>query len=386
MSRPTVKGPTLKGWCPGAYRPMQSGDGLIMRVRPRLGQLSAKQTIGLCDISLSLGNGTIDLTNRANLQLRGIKENDHQAVLDALLDLDLLDETPELEARRNMICAPLRNPKGLTEKLAQELTDRLGELPELPAKFGFAIDADGSPQLRKAPADIRIENGASGLIVRADGAPLGQPVTPDTAIDVLLSIARWFAETRSLNIRRMAPHLATYPLPQSFARETTLPCAADLAPNTYPQGQVFGLYFGSIPAHELKNLIEQNAGAMLTITPWRMILLSGEIDASATSFITKADNPDMDIDACAGSPACAASYVETRALARHLTPYLKGKSLHISGCAKGCARPRAADVVLVGQEDGFDLVLNGCSWDEPVLRGLDPDSVISAVTNALGQS
>ena len=385
MTGSTIKGPTIKGWCPGAYNPMQSGDGLIMRVRPRLGQLSSKQTMGLCEISKTFGNGTIDLTNRANLQLRGIKGADHQAVLEALLDLNLLDETPKLESRRNIICAPLRTPNGLTTQLAQELMDRLDELPDLPAKFGFAIDADGPTQLSKAPADIRIEVGSSGLIVRPDGTPLGHPATPDTAIDVLLNIARWFAETRQPNIRRMAPHLVAVSLPQCFARETTLTCAPLLAPATYPQGQVFGAPFGSIPANELLVLMARNPTATLTVTPWRMFMLEGEINTTSTFFITTPNNPALQIDACPGAPACAASNVETRVIAKTLAPHLNGKSLHISGCAKGCARPRPTDVVLVGQSDGFDLVLNGCSWDEPVLRGIKPDSVIDAINNALGQ-
>ena len=29
-----------KGWCPGALRPMQSGDGLLLRVRPKAGSFS----------------------------------------------------------------------------------------------------------------------------------------------------------------------------------------------------------------------------------------------------------------------------------------------------------------------------------------------------------
>jgi precorrin-3B synthase len=377
--------PTIKGWCPGAYRPMQSGDGLIIRVRPRLGQLSPTQIVGLCEISHGFGNGVIDLTNRANLQLRGIKTSDHQAVLDALLDLKLLDETPELEARRNIICAPLRSSDSLTQKLAQELTERLNELPTLPAKFGFAVDADGAPQLSTAPADIRIENGLSGLIVRADGSPLGAPATADNAIDVLLDIADWFAETRSPQIRRMAPHILANPLPQKFATDAPLPCRSDLSPSSHAQGQVFGAPFGALPAKDLQTLIKRNPESTFTVTPWRMFLLSGKVDPTGTSFVTTADNPALKIDACPGTPACASSHIETRALARRIAPHLNGRSLHVSGCPKGCARPRAADVVLVGQADGFDLVLNGCSWDEPVLRGLKPDSVISAITNALGQ-
>ena len=29
--------PEVKGWCPGAHRPMMSGDGLVVRVRPLMG-------------------------------------------------------------------------------------------------------------------------------------------------------------------------------------------------------------------------------------------------------------------------------------------------------------------------------------------------------------
>ena len=38
---PRVTRPDAKGWCPGAWRPMASGDGLLVRVRPRLGRLTA---------------------------------------------------------------------------------------------------------------------------------------------------------------------------------------------------------------------------------------------------------------------------------------------------------------------------------------------------------
>ena len=31
----------VRGWCPNAWRPMAAGDGLLVRVRPRLGRLDA---------------------------------------------------------------------------------------------------------------------------------------------------------------------------------------------------------------------------------------------------------------------------------------------------------------------------------------------------------
>lgn len=62
----------VKGWCPGALRPMPSGDGLIVRIRPFCGALSLEQARGLAALARRLGNGHIDLTRRANLQLRGL--------------------------------------------------------------------------------------------------------------------------------------------------------------------------------------------------------------------------------------------------------------------------------------------------------------------------
>ena len=194
-----------------------------------------------------------------------------------LLALDLLDETPELEARRNIICAPLRSTDGLAARLALELTERLAELPELPSKFGFAIDVDGPPQLGDAPADIRIETGPYGLIVRADGSPRGAAVTAGTAINELINIARWFTQTRDNDIRRMAPHLGSVPLPLRFARETSHKPAPQLVPGQLPQARVFGAPFGSSTYHRITRVIVRkfnfntDAHAFTHVSPERPI-------------------------------------------------------------------------------------------------------------------
>ena len=80
-SKRETKTPEIRGWCPGAHRPMMSGDGLVVRVRPRLARLTTEQVLGLCAAARRHGNGTIDLTNRANLQMRGVDEEDHQPLL-----------------------------------------------------------------------------------------------------------------------------------------------------------------------------------------------------------------------------------------------------------------------------------------------------------------
>ena len=102
----------VKGWCPGALRPMQSGDGLIARVRPWCGAFSLAQASGLAEIAERLGNGHIDLTRRANLQIRGLREEGLPGLHDALDRLGLLDPDPATEAARNIMVGPLAGARG----------------------------------------------------------------------------------------------------------------------------------------------------------------------------------------------------------------------------------------------------------------------------------
>ena len=375
--------PAAKGWCPGAYRPMASGDGLIVRVRPLLARLTAEQALGLCAAALAHGSGLIDLTSRANLQLRGVREDSHQALIDDLWALDLLDAEPALEGRRNILVDPSWQDGDDTQRIATGLLARLADLPPLPAKFGFAIDAGQAPVLGKASADIRVERGVSGgLILRADGSALGCAISAPDTVDAILALARWFAETGGAASGRMARHLAAHPLPDAFR-----PAEAPAMPGTLPRpgdrlpGPVYGAAFGQIDAGALARLITDSGAVALRVTPARSVLLEGATAVSSPAFIAQPDDPLLRVDACPGAPFCTSATVETRTLARHLAPLAKG-SLHVSGCAKGCARARPADVTLTGRDGAFDLVRGGAAWDAATVPGLAP-SLLPAVLGAL---
>ncbi len=109
------------GWCPGALKPMASGDGLILRVKPRGGRLSVDQARGIADVARRLGNGALDLTQRANLQIRGLSEDRLAPALDRLNALGLLDPTPEAEAVRNVVSSPL---EGVTSEAVSSTAQR----------------------------------------------------------------------------------------------------------------------------------------------------------------------------------------------------------------------------------------------------------------------
>jgi precorrin-3B synthase len=370
-----TQAPMVKGWCPGAYQPMMAADGLVMRVRPKLARLTVDQARGLCDIALRYGSGHIDLTNRANLQIRGVTEADHDAVLMGLGGLGLLDEDPAMERRRNILVAPFWAADDMTATLTAQLLVRLGDLPDLPTKVGFAVDCDpAGPLLTHDPADIRLEQGEGGLILRADGGATGRPVTLHTAIPALIEMAIWLADHVTPQARRMAAVVADTPLPEAW---TVKP---PLLPQPHPQlgstfgGPLIGAPFGQIDARALLRALAGADG--LRVTPWRAFVLEGATAPSDPAFMTTADDPLMRVDACPGASLCASASVETRDLARRLAPMVTG-SLHVSGCSKGCARARPADLTLVGRDGTFDLVRGGRAGDTPLKTGLRPDKLLT---------
>ncbi len=53
---------------------MPTGDGLLARIHPPLGILTLAQARAVAEGARRYGNGHLDLTARANLQIRGVSE------------------------------------------------------------------------------------------------------------------------------------------------------------------------------------------------------------------------------------------------------------------------------------------------------------------------
>lgn len=375
---PIVKGPTVNGWCPGAYRPMVSGDGLVVRVRPWLGQLSAAQTLALCDVAAQFGSATLELTSRANVQLRGIAEPDFDAVIAALQAADLLDRDPAMEARRNVLMTPDWRVGDLSHDLGTALLTTLADLPELPAKFGYTVDTAPVPWLRDAPADVRFERDMEdNLILVADGAKAGLHVSKKTAMDALQELTAWFIATGGREAGRMARHLSNTPLPPEWQntprRSTPTPTRCDL-------GTLMGAPFGQIDTRQLVAFLSTSDAQYLRVLPGRKILALGPHHPIPQGFCAP-DDPLLSVHACTGAPGCPQANGATRDLARALASNLPlGETLHVSGCTKGCAHPRAADHTFIAAPDGFDLVSKGAPWDAPMQHGLSAKTILANAT------
>ncbi|OIQ74694.1 ferredoxin-nitrite reductase [mine drainage metagenome] len=367
----------VKGWCPGALRPMMSGDGLVVRVRPHGGRLTQTQAQSIAIAAKIHGSGVIDLSARANVQLRGVRADSHLALLDALADLGLLDPDVETETHRNLIVTPFWQTGDGTEALAAAVEAALADAPALPAKFGFAIDTGPAPILAAVSTDIRLERSVDGtLILRPDGAMFGKPVSAEEAAEAALALANWFLDTGGVTAGRgrMAAHIARgTPLPPGF---TTAPANAMTppGPGIHPGGALVGFAFGQLHADTLMTLAQHGA---LRVTPWRMLLVEGatslpEID----SLITDPADPRLRVTACTGAPGCPQALQPTRPLAHMLAPLVpQGAYLHVSGCAKGCALPGPAAFTLTATVAGFDLIRNGKASDTPTHAGMTPDAI-----------
>jgi precorrin-3B synthase len=334
----------IKGWCPGGVRPMPSGDGLLARVRPWCGAFTLDQARGLADIAATLGNGHIDLTRRANLQIRGLREESLPALHDALDRLGLLED----ETARNVMVDPLAGPEVRALALA------LGRaLPEgRPAKFGCLVDGGGPLSISGERADIALCVTSEGIAVRVDGEWLGV-----TDVDHATSAA--FGGQRSL------------------AKMTVMPAPGRRRLGRLGRFTGLAAPFGRIEAHQLVDLVAScaNAGASeIRLSPWRALYVDAAVVASG--FIVDENDPLLRIEACPGAPACASATVDTRADARRLAAIGFGGTIHVSGCAKGCARSTPADLVLVGKDGRYGMVRNGTARD-PVGRAIAPDVLAS---------
>lgn len=360
----------VRGWCPTAWRPMEAGDGLLLRVRPRLGRVSADQLRVLAEIASTHGNGDIDLTNRAAFQLRGFTEQGLHAALARLIAAGLVDPDPVREAHA-LLVAPDWHTDDDTHRIACVLLDRLDALPPLPGKVGIAIDAGTGRVLADNAADFRIERGeCGGLILRADGRPTGLHLAPGNEVSALIALAHWFVDSGGAAAGRMARHPA--PLPD-WALGNARPALArpTLVPGVHPLGTAIALPFGRIDAAGLAAL---PALAGLRLTPWRIAIL--ENLRPDTPGIPDVDPALLRVDACVGAPACPQATVETRPLATRLAPHVVGR-LHVSGCAKGCARALPADTVVTGRGGLFDLAHHARAGDAPTFAGMTHDQLIA---------
>ena len=368
--------PGIRGWCPTAHRPMMSGDGLLVRIRPRSGRMTVAKARTVADLARRFGNGLIDLTSRAALQIRGVTDEVHPELLRALVAEELVDADPDIEARRNIVVTPFWIAGDLADRLARALAQRLVELPQLPAKSGIVVDTGTAPLLQDVSADFRFErDGEGGLLLRADGAERGRSIDEADAFDALNEMAAWFVQTGGGESGRMRRHVTKVSLPGNWRLAVPADGGDVWSPGCTKEGMIVGVPFGAMSVDALSGLLADADPGCVQVMPRRCLYLETARPVAHPAFIHDPSALLLDVAACPGGPRCTQATVSTRPIARQLAERGLG-TLHVSGCAKGCARSGSADVTLVGRDGRFDLVRGGSVGDTADRTGLSETQVL----------
>jgi len=398
MSARALVMPARRGACPGLSAPMPTGDGLLVRFHP-IGTIALSAFAELCRAARRHGNGVIEITSRGSIQVRGL--SDHSApefaAGIAALGIAAADGVPVLaDALAGIGDGEIIDAAALAGDLRRLLAQRT-MAAQLPPKVSVAIDGGGALGVAAIAADIRLHaqrhDGKAVLHVAVGGdelraAPLGIVALADgieTAAKLLAIIAQRGQERRARDIVasegagvfRAAISDRLISGPELDSRS----CANERIIGTHhlrggSLACAIGLAFGHADATALEHLADaaNDAGASgFRAAPGRALIAVGLPPQSASAFaaaaedlgfVVRADDPRLRIVACAGAPICASAHIAARALAPLIAAQAEC-TVHISGCAKGCAHAAPAALTVVGTPDGCALVADGSAHDAP---------------------
>lgn len=410
-----------RGWCPGTLRPMLTGDGLLVRLHPPGNTLTPDQLAYVAELASRHGNGQIEISGRGNLQLRGIREEAHPALVDDLLATRLVDEAEGDGPNRLVLTSPLAGSAAdelLDAAALARAVEHAGRgVAGLPAKFSIVVDGGGALALDGFAADLRIRATSADMVVFGlpEGFWFGSVALDETATLTARLLDGFTAASRrsSGQVRRMrdlsSDELTTLltssglgPMPAPASRPK--PASAGLVVERDNRIAVLaGLPLGRtnvVALRRLSELVRDADIGEIRVSPWRGFAfcdLSAEAAHSLQEalrnegLIVEADDPRLAVSACAGSPACSRGEAPTLAdaavLADAIAPLLaNGASLHVSGCTKSCAHPGSADLTLVGRDGRYDVIVAGTADDDAIahlsltelVRRLEPGQDIRA--------
>ena len=147
--------------CPGLFYSTSAFDGILSRIRTPGGILTFKQSRAVVDFSKQFGDGYIELTNRANLQIRAIRASIPTEVLTILQELGLAAKTAGVDHLRNIMSSPTAgiDPQQLIDtrplvKALDEYISNCPELAQLSPKFSIGFDGGEAVSVSDRPNDI----------------------------------------------------------------------------------------------------------------------------------------------------------------------------------------------------------------------------------------
>jgi sulfite reductase beta subunit-like hemoprotein len=311
----TLSSPSIpQDRCPGVLRLHEAADGLLARVRLPGGRLRPAQLRAVA-VSAGRGNGIIELTSRASLQIRGLSDGAVSAILE---DAGLLPSVTH-ERVRNILASPLagRHPRSSwdTDATVDQLDAAICADPELAGLSGrFLFGVDDGAGLLGHPVDVLVGPGGSV----SDALAAARAALPGAASATVAT----FAEPR------LTPGRTT----QRDGRTalTFMPPLARLDPATALALAELG--------RELRLSVHRTF-TILDLEPGEITRLERTLDE--LGLVTDASSGWVGLTACAGRGACANAQLDVRAAAtqraRERGPDAAPE--HWSACERNCGWP-----------------------------------------------
>jgi precorrin-3B synthase len=282
--------------CPGVLRPWIADDGALVRLRLIGGQLTAQMLTDLMAISAEWADGTVLLTKRANLQLRGLAASDgcvDAGFVDAVTAAGFLP-SPTHELVRNVMVSPLSGRVGGRADLfpvARQLDEALRDDPTfagLSARFLFVFD-DGRGDLIDRTLDLgAMAVDAEHAQIRIGSQGWGEVVELEAIPEVLLDLARRFVRARGegpdapWHVDELTePLLDTHHARDLRTQVTSLrlPTGA-FTQDDGRTAEVIDVPDG-ILTHDLSTRVLARAERDVVVTPWRSLVLPDLGDSAA---------------------------------------------------------------------------------------------------------
>jgi ferredoxin-nitrite reductase len=398
--------------CPGLFYATPAQDGILSRLRIPGGILNARQCEAIATLADQFGGGYVNVTNRANLQIREVQTIAPET-LAQLQKIGLASPIAEVDAIRNIMSSPtagidrqeLIDMRPFVTRWNQYLIAH-PELSILSAKFSVCFDGGGAVSVRDRPNDITFsaikDKFRLALSVGERGESprdIGVWLKPDECLPTLAALTEVYRD-RSLKLSQarrkprlrevlncelssgVESYLRDVEQRLSFSlRRYEVQQSKPLATNYEHLGvhsqQQQGLFYvglvlplGRLETFQLRGLAAlsaQYACGELRLTPWQNVLIPNVPEQLLTSVQQRIQELGLHwsdtrilggIVACSGITGCASSATNTQqdaiALAHDLEQQItldRPINLHFSGCEKSCAQHTQSDITLLGVDN-----------------------------------
>ena len=349
-----------------------------------------------------VGDGwVVELTNRANIQVRGVRPDRIANEVARLVRCGAVRPDGSGDARLNVMAGPLSGIDATETIDTRPMVDAVTSLlyrcapRRLPAKFGVIIDGGGAVHLRGRRHDLALgavrvgdDPAVKFEVALGDGLPIDRACGPEEVLVVsphqlcatVEVVMRLCAQgERASDVVRRAGHGALIrQLAMELGTAARLVPTASVRSRTGLSGVPVGVgngwaagtpALGRLRADDLMALADVSdelSGGEIRITPWRSVLLPTSHPEAARrlhelGMCTDLLDPVQSVVACAGSTGCASGTADTQAhgrtlidMMRRLPAAQRPASVHLSGCAKGCAGTAASAITFIATDPASD--------------------------------